>query len=48
MLPAGEEYLHKVFPYPGISEGMRKKILAAYRDVRYRIAAWIGEQFGPG
>lgn len=48
ILPPGDEYLHKVFPDPGNFRGNEEEFLAAYRDVRDRIAAWIGEQFGPG
>jgi len=48
LLPPGDEYLHKVFPDPGNFRGNEEEILAAYRDVRDRMAVWIGEQFGPG
>ena len=48
LLPPGDVHLHKVFPDPGSFRGDEQEILAAYRDVRDRIGAWIREQFGQG
>ena len=46
-LPGGVRYLHHPFPDPAAASGGGEEVLAAYRDIRDRIGAWIGEEFGP-
>jgi len=48
LLPRGERYLHRGFPDPAAFGGNEEEILAAYRDLRDRIGAWVREEFGPG
>jgi arsenate reductase len=48
LLPHGARYLHHAFPDPAAVTGEGEEVLAAYRDIRDRIGAWIREEFGPG
>jgi arsenate reductase len=47
-LPPAGRYLHRPFPDPAAVTGDEGEILAAYRDIRDRIGAWVREEFGPG
>jgi arsenate reductase len=47
-LPPAGQYLHHAFPDPAAVTGGEQEVLAAYRDIRDRIGAWIREEFGPG
>jgi arsenate reductase len=48
LLPEGDRYLHRPFPDPAGFGGSDEEVLAAYREVRDRIGAWVREEFGPG
>jgi arsenate reductase len=47
-LPRAERYLHRPFPDPAAFRGEDEEVLAAWRDLRDRMAAWILGEFGPG
>lgn len=47
LLPQADGYIHRAFPDPAAFQGNEEETLEAYRDVRDRIEAWIGAEFGP-
>jgi arsenate reductase len=47
-LPRARRYLHQAFPDPAAVTGEGEEVLAAYREIRDLIGAWIREEFGPG
>lgn len=47
-LPRAERHLHRTFPDPAAFRGDEEEVLAAYRDLRDRMAAWILDEFGRG
>ena len=48
LLPVAGRYIHAPFPDPAAFRGTDDEVLAAYRDVRDRIGAWVRQEFGPG
>jgi arsenate reductase len=47
LLPGARLHLHRAFPDPAGFTGGEEEVLAAYRDVRDRIGAWVREEFRP-
>jgi arsenate reductase (thioredoxin) len=47
LLPRAGLYIHRAFPDPAGFTGREEEVLAAYREVRDGIRAWVREEFGP-
>lgn len=45
-VPGAKEYLHAGFPDPAAAEGTEEERLAAFRQVRDAISAWLEKTFG--